>query len=211
MQAAIDRTLSEQQALVRSHSILVRSLMQWSDIYERVDAVVEGFGDDIRAVTSAYLQEISVLEGSLRSVVDALNQAESGRIDDPKSGARINPLDALSRGVLGSDTGHLINSLRMQEPNLRQIMIKLADLRSAVAGALEVEKAKWRSDVRDRLKLSSNKSTAIASSPVPIVSRAHSDRNFYGAGGGRRQTTKTPQKNSPFSNDSNARPPWSSS
>lgn len=211
VQASIDRTLSEQQAIVRSYNLLVRSLKQWSVVYERVSAFVEGFGDGVRATANAYLQEISVLEGSLRNVVDALKQAELSRVDDPKSGAKVNPLDALSRGVMGGDTGHLINSLRMQEPNLKRIMVKLADFRSAVTRSLEDERTKWKSNVQDRLKLNNNKSANTANTPVPALSRSDGGKNSDAVSGRRRQGLKTPQKSPLSSNDLNTRPPWSSS
>ena len=209
VQAAVDRTLSEQQALVRSYNVVVRSLKQWSVIYQRIGVVVEEFGDKLRATTSAYIQDISILESSQRSVVEALKQAELSRIVDP-NGARVCPLDALSRGVLGSETGHLVNTLRMQEPNLRHIMEKLSDFRSAVSKALDDERAQWKSGVRDTLRCNDGKNIAIISAPVSVSSRTDSSRYLDEASSRKIRGAKPSQKTSLHSSELNARPPWSS-
>ena len=211
LQNAIERSLAEQLALVRSYDCVVRTLRQWSIVYDQVNVVAEAFGDETKSCILGYIEDIRILEGSLQSVVDALNLAESSRVDDPKRGTKICPLDAISRGVLGVETGTLVNLLRMQGSNLESIVTKLTEFRSAAVEAYDKERAKWISCSRDSVARHNQRSLTIVSKPVYT---AHDEvtRGELSYESERNVTIKTfrARRTSGTSAKSSGRPPWSS-
>lgn len=138
-----------------------KCLEQWGDVYKRIIPYIDKYGIDAMAVTHHAMEDLRTLEGSVGCVSLALDEAESDRIDDPKRGTKINPLDALSRGVMGACTGNLINALRMQAPCLRNISMKIAEFRRDFTREINKSNAAWKT-IQTSLAAGSNASSLIA-------------------------------------------------
>jgi hypothetical protein len=132
------------QALVRGQSLLRRCLAEWIGVHERIEAKMSQFGEGMVEALRRHSEEARVLESGLGALYAAFEAAEADRVEDPRRGARVNPLDALARGALGAETGHLVHSLRLYGPLLRQAARGQQECRLSVSQALEQDRAMWK-------------------------------------------------------------------
>jgi hypothetical protein len=167
VQFALERCMAEQQALVRAYNVMKQAAKQWAEVFENVSDTIRGFGNGTVNYVAQEVSSMQTLERSLQHVCASLEAAESSRIDDPKRGTKVNPLDALSRGVLGAEAGGLVNALRMHAPHMRHVVSKLADFSTELGSQVSREKAVWS-------RLNSSLATGLART-IECVATAPAD------------------------------------
>lgn len=142
LQAAADRALSEQVAVIRCWRQARSCLSQWTEHASAVAPTLQGVSKRYRSVVEQTAQELQEKSSSLSQITQALREAEVARIrstaEDPNltdtssrsasfrgnssassaAGVPISPLDSLSRGSAGREVAALVNALRASKDEL---------------------------------------------------------------------------------------------
>jgi hypothetical protein len=142
LQGSLDRAKSEQLNLIRSLQSSNSMLYQWAAAADKVVPIFSTFGSNASDPSLKARRELMDLSGSIASIVAALDAAEGSRILLPeglsapraRSGSTvpgkgvgagapgvISPLDSVSRGYLGEEMSVLVNALRGNKEDLRQL------------------------------------------------------------------------------------------
>lgn len=146
LQGSLDRAKSEQLNLIRSLQSSNSMLYQWAAAADKVVPIFSTFGSNASDPSLRARRELLDLSSCISSVTVALDAAEGSRIFLPEglavSRARsgsivpgkrvgagthgqapgvISPLDCVSRGYLGEEMSVLVNALRSNKEDLRQL------------------------------------------------------------------------------------------
>lgn len=144
LQNSLERSLAQQQALVRSIYLLKTALLHYPALIARISPFLNAFGD--KSINSMHqcVGKFQELENSLRSISDALLEAEEERVLDPKRAVKICALDSLARGERGAGVGNLVNALRLHSGSLKTASLRLVESRERMVTEVQSERDKWR-------------------------------------------------------------------
>ena len=180
LQAAADRALAEQLAVIRCWRQARSCLTQWTQHASTVTPALRALGQRFKASVDHTARELQDKTDTLRQLLLALDTAESARVrpsassvsaDDcsvasaasNRSAPPISPLDSLVRGSAGKEVSALVSALRMHRDDLDGMAQSVRGLGSRLSGEL-----------RRELELLSTTETNVASATDATLSMLHS-------------------------------------
>lgn len=106
LQEAIDRTRSEQSAIVRSTAVYKQALRQWREYVGQVDAVTRSGRAEWKREAEATAKIVEDVLVSFRQLGNAARAAEDAVVNGTR------PMEAAVRGCLGPEVSELVLTLR---------------------------------------------------------------------------------------------------
>ncbi|CAE7808546.1 unnamed protein product, partial [Symbiodinium microadriaticum] len=138
IQRAADRALSEQRSLLISHKKLEAELKQWveaaTECIPLLRAVITRINDHLRRTVG----EIDTVTKKVSYTYEAFMDSEKSRVD-LGGGALVCPLDALSRGYIGSEVALFVDTYRMNANGMQTLCSSLQSMRKQFVDVITVD------------------------------------------------------------------------
>lgn len=141
IQRMIDRSKSEQYSLLLSQHESEKLINKWKQVTNESYEIIKNLTNSISHIFQKVISEIKTIHNSLNLIHSTWLQCEKTRINIPSfnsnfiiglhdnisttSSTLVSPLDVLCRGYLGEDMASLINTMRLYERDLKNIIDRL--------------------------------------------------------------------------------------
>jgi len=177
LQKAADRAKSEHVAILRCLQQSQSCLKSLPKVINNITPIVENISIKTNKIFKKAMEEITEILESIKTLSSCYYDAEKSRIKQGVSS--VNPLDALTRGVMGDATASLIHSLRLNIDGIKNLTITLETLQKKVILEYnsEIEKLHYAKD--DLLKFQSNTTKVINNEIRTTTANKNNSNSLY--------------------------------
>ena len=137
IQRAADRALSEQRTLLMAHRQVETELNQWARAATECVPVLRAVVGRINDQLKRAMGEVDAVAGKVSDAFSAWKSCELSRID--MGGAMVCPLDALSRGCLGTEMASFVDTFRLNASDWQALCSFLHAMRKRIVDVVKVD------------------------------------------------------------------------
>jgi hypothetical protein len=141
LQAASDRSQSEQYSLLVAVTHSDMRMKQWQTFAGRINPLLTTFTDKLSEHCVSSVQRVQTETDALLGLSTSLSQAEQVRVALPGSSALVSPLEALSRGFLGEEVADLTNRVRVSVHDVSRLSGSLQTIQKQMMADITAEVA----------------------------------------------------------------------
>jgi hypothetical protein len=159
LQKAADRAKAEHVAILRCLHQSQSCLKTLPKMVKNITPILEHITIKTSKIFKKAMEEIAQIVENIKTLSTSYYEAEKSRIKQGTS--TVNPLDSLTRGVMGDATASLVHSLRLNIDGIKNLTAALESLQKKVIYEYNCELEKLNGAKDDLLKFESNTTKII--------------------------------------------------
>ena len=159
LQKAADRAKAEHVAILRCLHQSQTCLKTLPKMVKNISPILENITTKTTKIFKKAMDEVTQIIENIKTLSTSYYDAEKSRIKQGTS--TVNPLDSLTRGVMGDATASLIHAIRLNIDGIKNLTVALESLQKKVISEYNGELEKLHCAKDDLLKFESSTSKVI--------------------------------------------------